>query len=320
MTNAVMALYSILKEYSDESHILTRKQIEDLLDLKYQIKVTRQTLSTYMKTLDEFGVDICDYHENGIGYYLREREFETSEIHLLCNAVYSSHFIPEKNSQNLIEKLLKTQSKFTANQFHQNVYVKNLRKSINKEFFLNIDILLEAIHKQKAVSFNYMKYDIHKHLIPRKDHPDIVHPYHIIYANENFYLICKNDHYDNLSHYRIDKMQQLRITDKKLLKLRDNFDPYEYARTKIYMYGGKEERILLKCNVEILDDIIDKFGHDVTIQGCDDTHFFAYVKASTQGIVYLILQYLKYRTVIEPLSLRTEIKKILKDAQQRYAS
>ncbi|MEG0842459.1 MAG: WYL domain-containing protein [Erysipelotrichaceae bacterium] len=308
---ALLAVYEILKKYTDDEHILSRVEICDLLDKIYQINIERRTFTDYIDTLIEFKIDISKYSDNGIGYYLIDREFEKSEVTLLCNAIYSSHFIPEKDSINLIKKLLSTQSRYVEKEFNNNVYVKNYLKTVNKEFFLNVEVLLDAIHCDKIVTFDYMKYDINKKLIPRKDHLYKIHPYYIIYANENYYLICRNDHYDEFSHYRIDRMKHIKICDERRGKLVKSFDPYAYAKSKIYMYGGKEDQVILKCSNRILNDIIDRFGLDTKIQKCDEESFYAVVLTSLQGITYFALQFLKYCEVLEPKSLRNEISEIL---------
>ncbi|MEG0265997.1 MAG: WYL domain-containing protein [Erysipelotrichaceae bacterium] len=308
---ALLAVYEILKKYTDEDHILSRNEICDLLDKIHQITIERRTFTDYIDTLIEFKIDISKYSDNGIGYYLIDREFEKSEVTLLCNAVYSSHFIPEKDSINLINKLLSTQSRYVEKEFNNNVYVKNYKKTVNKEFFLNVELLLEAIHSDKIVTFDYMKYDINKKLIPRKDHLYKIHPYYIIYANENYYLICRNDNYADFSHYRIDRMKHIKICNEQRSKLIKSFDPYAYAKSKIYMYNGLEDQVILKCHYEILDDIIDRFGLDTKIQKCDEQTFFALINTSLQGITYFALQYLKYCEVLEPKSLRNEIIEIL---------
>ena len=269
--------------------------------------------------LNEFGCEIQIPTSAYDGYYMAQRMFETSEVHLLCNAIYAAHFIPEKASKDLITKLLNTQSRYMKNDFDNTVYMKNMRKTMNKEFFLNVEILIEAIHYKKPVSFLYMKYNLDKELIPRKNHKYIIHPYYIVYANENYYLICKNNEYDNLSHYRIDKMKDINIlADMDRKPLGNSFDPYVYAKSKIYMYGGKEERITLRCSYTILDDIIDRFGNDVYLQLQDEEHFLAIVKASREGLIYFCLQYMRFCTITSPLDLRQEIHDILENAINKY--
>lgn len=156
-------------------------------------------------------------------------------------------------------------------------------------------------------------------MIPRKDHDYIINPYYIVYANDNYYLICNNNNYSNLSHYCIDKIKNITILqDKQRKNIGSTFDPYAYVKSKTYMYGGNEERITLKCNMIILDDMIDRFGNDVILQPMDDEHFLAIVNASRQGIIYLCLQYLRYCEVTSPQDLREEIKNILFTAIEKY--
>lgn len=317
---SLLCLYELLNHYSDEQHPLTRKEIDRLLDVNYQISIDRKTLHHHIELLNSFGCDIESATTAYDGYYMGQRLFEPSEIHLLCNAIYAAHFIPEKSSKDLINKLFSTQSRYIKKQFDDTVYMQNKRKTMNKQFFLNVEILNEAIQNNRAVSFQYMKYNLNKALVPRKDHLYHIHPYYIIYANENYYLICKSDQYDDLSHYRVDKIQNIQILDQSRKPLEKSFDPYSYAKSKIYMYGGEEERITLKCNYRILDDVIDRFGNDVHLQPFDDAHFLAIVQSSKEGMTYFCLQYLKHCEVCAPNDLKKEIIHILEHALAKVIS
>ena len=318
---SLIHVYNILNKYSDETHRLTRKQIEQYLLLEYDCELNRKTLHDHIQTLNDCGCDIHFATSAKDGYFIAQRLFEPYEIHLLCNAIYASHFIPEKASNDLIQKLFSTQSQYMKKDFNKTVYMRNMRKTQNKEFFLNIELLTEAIQHNHPVIFDYMKYDINKALVKRKEHKYRVHPYYMVYANENYYLICKNDNYDNLSHYRIDKMQNITIDEDAVRKpLQNSFDPYDYAKSKFYMYGGKEERIILKCKYRILDDIIDRFGTDMSLQPFDQNHFLAIITSSRQGIIYFCLQYLQYCEITAPIELKNEILNILKTAVLNYNS
>ena len=314
----ILAILEILKTYSDEDHMLTRKDFDELLLSKYGISIERRTLYNSIATLNEFGYDISNYSENGKGYYLRERQFEKSEVNLLCNSVFSSHIIPENESNQLIDKLLKTQSKYEAKKFKEKVYSKNLRKTINRQFFLNIELINEAISDNKKISFIYTKYNYKKERVSRSNHLYTVSPYAVVYMNENYYLICNYDGYEELSHYRIDKMNDIKILNQNVKPIEEDFEPYEYAKNKIYMFGGKIEEISLLCNDYILDDIIDKFGKNTIIIPQDNNQFIAKINASKQGITYWILQYMRHCSVLEPQSLKDEIKVILNEALENY--
>lgn len=54
--------------------------------------IERRTLYANIQMLKEFGYEISTYQENGHGYYLDNRDFEESEIMLLCNAVHAVQF------------------------------------------------------------------------------------------------------------------------------------------------------------------------------------------------------------------------------------
>lgn len=84
------------------------------------------------------------------------------------------------------------------------------------------------------------------------------------------------------------------------------------------MYGGEEEKITIKCSYTILDDIIDRFGSDTYLQPCDNNYFYAIIKSSRPGIIYLCLQYLRYCEITAPTSLRNELLAILNNAVNMY--
>ena len=52
------------------------------------------------------GIEIAGYQANRKGYFLIDREFELSEIRLLCDAVAASDMIKESSSKIIIKKLM----------------------------------------------------------------------------------------------------------------------------------------------------------------------------------------------------------------------
>lgn len=108
-----LKILAILQKYSDEDHVLSNQQIQDLLLANYDIKMDRKTLNTYLNIINDEGIaDISMYQDNRKGYYLISRLFEKSEVQLLCQSIYSSHFLSASLSDKLISKLLSTQSKY----------------------------------------------------------------------------------------------------------------------------------------------------------------------------------------------------------------
>ena len=153
--SAIAILY-ILKEYSDEAHPLSSNACIPLLEQVYDIKINRGTLSAYIKQLRNFGIDIQTTNR---GYYLIDRDLEKSEVHVLCNLIHSSHFICDSSS---------FQSRYHRKDFKNAVYIQNSRKTKNRQLFLNVDILLEAIQENKMIQMYYLTYNLKKELIRKE--------------------------------------------------------------------------------------------------------------------------------------------------------
>lgn len=316
----ILWVYNILKKYTDSDHVLTREQIFELLKKeKPDIQMDRRTFYGCIHTLQEYGIDVADYSQNKEGYQLLDRTFEESEAILLCNAVHASNFIPRNYSEELIDKILKTQSVYISQEYKNTVFVENLRKKENPDFFLNLDTLLEAIRTHRKISFQYMRYDLNKQMVPRREELYTVSPYYLVYAQEKTYLIAKTVHHETgFTHYRIDRIQNIQILKEPTVKLLKEEDPYVYAANKLYMYGGKEVTVTLSCSNTILDDMIDLYGTSIPIRKTDAEHFETEVHSTRQGIIYLAQQYLNYMTVLDPEEIRKEIAKILKQKIKEY--
>lgn len=315
---SLIALLDVLKNYSDEQHPLSVKQIQQHISDDFHISIDRRTFYRHIETLTDLDYDISPYNENGKGYYLRQREFVKSEVLLLCNAIHSSYLLPSKISKELINKLLNTQSVYTKQEYKQSIYIENTSKKDNKQFLLNIELLFEAINNKKVITFNYTKYNLDKELVNRKDELYTLSPYFLIYKDEKTYVIGSNPNYEDLTHYRVDRMMNIKITNESIAKPTIDIDPYEYSKTKLYMYHGDPHKVVLRCDNCILDPMIDIFGKDVTIEKYNDEQFTLITKSSSQGIVYLGLQYLDHLEVIEPVDAKEQISKTLKLNKSKY--
>ena len=314
---SVIAVYLILKKYSDENHPMRTSEIIAKLDSEYGVQIERRTLYSDLKLLRELGIEVSEYTEANKGYYLEDRVLELPEVLLLCNVIHASHFVPSKHSNDLIEKLLLTQSEYIQERYHHAVYLENLRKKENQEFFLNFQTLFEAIDQKVCISFDYMKYNHNKELVNKRDKKYELHPYYLVYMHDKAYLIGMNEKYNELSHYRIDKMQNIEKLEKPVIKV-ETQDPYEYAKNKLYMYGGDELEVTLKCHNRILDDMIDTFGKEIPIEKVGDDYFLTTIQSSEQGVIYLAMQYSEYMEIVKPRELRSKMVEVLTKALKKY--
>ena len=304
-----ICLLEILKEYSDEENIMTMKDIITKMGQLYGLKPDRRTIYSALGILGDIGYDISLYDENKIGYYLRSRDIERSEVLLLSDAVYSFPFISAKQSETLIDKLQHSLSKHQRKRYRHLTIAKPEKKTDNKQVFLNIEVLDEAISLKKQVSFTYMKYGLDKKLHPRREKPYVVNPYQLVFTNEHYYLVCNLDGYPNASMYRVERMKDIEILDTDLTMECDSNEVIDKA---VYGFTGEPEIITMICENVIIDDVIEKFGNDVLLDKVDDKHFKATLKASPNGVKFWALQYLPYAEVVEPQNLRNYIIESIK--------
>ena len=100
-----LCLLEILQEHSDAEHILPMREIIAKMQVIYGIRPDRRTIYAAAALLIGLGYDLSVYEENGVGYYLRSRPLEQSEVLLLTDAVYAFPFISTRQTEQLVKKL-----------------------------------------------------------------------------------------------------------------------------------------------------------------------------------------------------------------------
>lgn len=319
----LLSVYEILKRDTNVDHPISSTEI--IKKLKAEgIHADRRAVYEDIRTLIDRGVDVCTYEENSKGYYLREREFEFSELRLLTDAVLSAKFISKSQSKEIVNKLKKLTNKFDESRLEKVNYLHKRIKCDNRAIFYNIDLLTEAIESAKKVSFIYMKYTFSRTLEKKDNAPRIVSPYHIIWMNDYYYLVCRYPKYDELSNLRLDRICNIKILDEPAEPVTDiagferGLDIAEYANRHVHMFAGREERIELKCKNEVLQTLQDKFGDDMQVKKLDEEYFWASVHSARPGMMYFVLQMADSVEALSPPEFRREVADMLKKVLEIY--
>ena len=335
-----MNILNILKKYSDEEHRLDQKQISDFLGKEYDIYVDRKTIKRTLMNLIEFGYRI-EYDEtsrkNRYGneeviysnWYL-EREYSPAEIRLLTDSLLFSKYASRNQCKELIDKLENLNSPFAQSSNKHIGSVSEIRPA-NKELFLNIEILDEAIVKRKQVSFYYNQYDIDKKMYPKLDSDGkpkqyCVNPVQIVVVNNRYYLIGNFDKYDNISHYRLDRMTNIQLTKtpakplKEIEEMKQGLNVEKHVSEHIYMFSGKSERVSFRAQRHLVSEIIDWFGMTVIFSNVSAVEITVSVMVNERAMRYWAMQYALYITVLSPQSLVDKIIEDIHTIQKNYES
>ena len=81
--------------------------------------------------------------------------------------------------------------------------------------------------------------------------------------------------YDNIIHYRVDKMTGIEIIDepREGQEAFDRFNVAHYTNTLFGMYVGDETRVTIEAENSMAGVLIDRFGKDIIIAPADEGHF-----------------------------------------------
>lgn len=305
-----MLILNILKEYSDNEHRLQQQDIIDLLDSNYGISCERRAIKNNIVSLQEMGYEI----EYGKGYYLKTRDFTDAELRLLIDSIFSSNTISDKEAHQLVKKLEKYSNKyfkFHVAHIHSASSGKNAENLKVMESIAAIDT---AISKGKKISFSYLQYGLDFKLHPKRDIRYIVSPYQMISNKGKYFLIGNYDSYDDISHYRIDRIVDVEVLKdprkpmKNVKGLENGLNISEYISEHVYMFSGKSEHIKIRVNENMMDTLIDNFGKDFRVTLGEDSYIIVDLKCNPDAFFYWVMQYGQHIEVLEPESMRARIK------------
>ena len=177
-----LCLLEILKIYTDSDHSLKMSEIISKMESVYGLKVERRTIYSCVTVLTEMGYSVLTPEETGDGYCLDEHEFDASEIRLLMDSVYANQTVEVQYSKQLIENLRKLLTEYKRRRYANLFVINSGRKTDNKQVFLNIEEIDDAIISGRKVSFAYLVYGFDKKLHPKRKDPYTVSPYAMIAA------------------------------------------------------------------------------------------------------------------------------------------
>ena len=282
----ILHIAEIFNEMTDEEHGLTLAEIIDELKRR-GISTERKSLYNDIEALRTFGMEIETKKDKTVRYYLAEREFELPELKLLVDAVQSSKFITRKKSSALIKKIESLASMYEAKQLQRQVFVANRIKTMNESIYYAVDEIHKAISADRQITFQYFDWNFKKEKQLRRDgRIYAVSPWALTWDDENYYMIAFDEESGIIKHYRVDKMQKIKVSASKRLgeKLFENFDPAVYSGKTFGMYGGRDEQVTLRCRHSMAGIVVDRFGQDVIMYDVGNGFFEISVKVSVSPL------------------------------------
>lgn len=290
----LLYLRRIMLEKTDENHGLTSSEI--LAELAaYGIQAERKSLYDDLQVLEKFGMDICKTKSSTVKYYVGSRDFELPELKLLVDAIQSSKFITEKKSFSLIHKLEGLASVYEGKELQRQVVISNRAKTMNERIYYLVDNIQNAIATDRKISFRYYRWELDysgmEKIVKRekvKVGGYVASPWALCWDDENYYLIAYDSSSNSIKHYRVDKMDKIRLLDEPRDggKTFEEFDLAGYSKGVFSMFGGTKTNVRLSVDNDCVGVIADRFGKDIYVTKESDSTFSVSVDVMTSKQFY----------------------------------
>lgn len=177
--------------------------------------------------------------------------------------------------------------------------------------------LFDSIREQTTLEISYHSY---RHAEP-KEH--VVHPYLLKEYRNRWWLICREDKSDKVLTLGLDRIQKLKVS-KHIFRVNDLFHPDTFFDKVIGVsidYNGKPEDIILKVNPVSVKHVESKpiHKHQEEIRREKDGSLIIKLNLIINyELKATILGFGDGIEVLEPLTLRDEIKVILERSHGQY--
>ena len=318
----ILYILNVLKKYSDEEHKLKvvdiQRKIKEIYDVEIDTRTIRRNINLLKYKLE---YDISTREDNGQGYYISknpETDFEQGELRaIIDNFSYANYIVPSV-AKNIIKKCKNMQNIYenkTLNNYR--VFAKN-SKTENMEVIKNIEDISNAIQNLSKIELDYWKYNIEKKFEFAFHKSYKVTPYAIVYNEQEFYLIAIKDGEEKFQFFRLDRMKKIKVLEEKRTIKKTEKEIDEFAKSTIEMFAGEIEEIEAICDNPLLNPVVDKFGKNITIIKNDDNTFKLILDTDRNGFLYWALKNLREVEIIKPISLRNEIREIIRKAHDKY--
>ena len=242
------------------------------------IHCERKTIYRDIDTLIACGYDIIRERGKKNQYYVLDRSFDLPELHIMLDAVQAASFITPKKTEQLIDKLADLAGSRKGEVLKRNIVAFNTTKNGNENIYYLVDEIVRAITKKKKIEFQYFDYNERHKKVYRKDGAKyVMNPYATVFSGDNYYLLCYNDKYRTIMHYRVDRMDNVKMIEDVILPLEDEkkFDVTKHKKEVFGMFMGQEEQVTFDVHKSLLDVIYDKFGADIhLVSGNNETYRF----------------------------------------------
>lgn len=293
------AILDLLRMETDEDHGLDARQISTLLKENKGIVIDPRSIRKTITEMKNAGFPIDAKHK----YYYRG-VLSSGEIEFLTSSVRYAQGLTNEQRSLLVEKL----AALGDRRIHTSTSSPN--RIGNDNMLDTLSLLREAMAEGLQVAFHYGSLALDGCLAPKtrrgfSGKPKVynANPYDIVSANGRMYLIASVNKHTDLSHYRIDRIIDVRKRRIPIRCLPQPLDVEAYVLQHPYMYSGNVIQYRLRVKCSHLNDVFDWFGKDVIFENSDSVWTEALVLSDAVSMDYWIRRYAEHAQLIDKITV-----------------
>ena len=317
----MLKIWEILCRETDENNPMPSTVLMKML-ADMGIPCDRRTLYKDIEALNENGYEVLCNRSRQNEYYVLDRSFDTAELHILMDAVQASSFVTEEKTNELVDKIAGLAGNCKGEVLKSNAVAFNTVKSTNEKIYYSVNEIITAIEEKKKIEFYYFNYDASHNKVYRKDKQKYtVNPYATIFSNDSYYLLCYDDKHEGMAHYRIDRMDTVKITDAPITKRPDlkKFDVKKHKKQVFNMFLGESVAVTIRVEVPLIDAMFDKFGTSLKMKMINENEaeFTQEVQISPAFIGWCC-SFGKRLKVVSPDAVVERVKREIEELMSQY--
>ena len=256
---------------SDEDHGFYIKDLKEHLESKGIIAEYHSITDDIKLLRDQFGMDIDGGGGRGRPFYLLSRHFPFEDISTIAECIGSAQFLSEGEAKKLTETLKGFCSEHQAKRIDKDYFVVGRPRRTQEDLLATLALIRDAIKENEKITFKYTTRTLKgfSKTYRRKGEDYKVSPFQVVLSEGNHYLIGYNDKSKRIVSYRVSRMDKVNYAHEP----RDGEDKFirmgisDYARQTFGMFiGPKAKRITLRCDNDLLDTMIERFGTTKSVE------------------------------------------------------
>jgi len=324
----IIYLLDIMRK-TDELHPINSTEIIRELG-KYGITAERKAIGRDIHALQDAGYEIIMAENRNDGWYMINQTFEDYQLKMLADSVASAQFLTVKDTRDLIKKIKGMATKEGERLIDSSLVIENSLKLRDNSFGVKFDTVMRAIANHKQIRFQYLEEAPgNKRRVRKNGKFYQVTPYYLGVWSHEYFVVANTNGHDNTSHYRIEMMTNLEVTEDKARPMSEVQELKgighrgktfgNYLKESVNLWSGETISIKLSGINHLKREVIKKFGRDLMFRDEKDERFSVNINvAEGEGFYQWLAQFGKNMKIESPQESIDQYKAFVKAALDQY--